>query len=74
MYELHLRLTEYLTFAISTEMLESWLVSHLQEILDSGDAEAIGIANKVDAALIQLREAILTKQELRKLISDLVVS
>ena len=31
--------------------LETWLVSNLQRILDSGEARAIQLANEVDALL-----------------------
>ena len=41
------------------EELEGWLVSHLQEILDSGDKKAIEIANRVDADLIGYSENLL---------------
>ncbi|MFC1987936.1 hypothetical protein ACFLVH_05290 [Chloroflexota bacterium] len=41
------------------EELEGWLVSHLQEILDSGSKKAIEIANRIDADLIGYSEDLL---------------
>ncbi|MEW6141848.1 MAG: hypothetical protein AB1597_01655 [Chloroflexota bacterium] len=49
---------------ISLSALEDWLVSHLQSILDSGDAQAIEIANGIDADLIEYRERILDIEEI----------
>lgn len=36
--------------------LESWVVLNLQRIFGSGDAEAIELANRIDANLIELGE------------------
>lgn len=46
--------------------LETWLLSHLQAILDSGHEPMITLANAVDADLIQLGERIISEEDLRE--------
>ncbi len=48
----------YLEGRSSLQELEERLLSHLQQILDSGDEAAIEIANKVDADLVELGEGL----------------
>ena len=43
--------------------LETWLVSELQNVLDTGDQEAIGLANEVDGILVELSEALTSEPE-----------
>jgi hypothetical protein len=51
----------YLTGVIPLTQLEDWVISHLQEILNSGDQKAIEIANKMDADIVQFGEGIFDK-------------
>ncbi len=62
--ELHQKIESYLNGTISIDDLEVWLVSNLQGILDSGDDEIIEIANQIDADLVELREEILSMEDL----------
>ena len=56
--QLRRRIDRYLEGHSSLQQLEEWLLSHLQQILDSGDATAIEIANKLDADLVELGEGL----------------
>lgn len=56
----------YLLGVTSLCELEDWLVSHLQETLESGDSTAIDIANQLDADLVQLGEDIINETILRQ--------
>lgn len=49
----------YLIGDRSLEDLETWLLSNLQEILDSHDETAIELANKVDVDLVELGEGLI---------------
>ncbi len=44
--------------------METWLLQHLQAILDSGDAEALALANQVDADLMELGERLIDNEKL----------
>ena len=55
----------YLNGDRTLEYLETWVLSNLQNILDSGDAEAIEIANQFDADLVELGEGLLNEETLR---------
>lgn len=52
--------------------LETWLVSHLQAILDSGDSRAIELANEIDGRLVELGEDLTTEEEFRQSVEALV--
>lgn len=41
--------------------LEAWLLSHLQEILDTADQKGIELANQIDADLVELGEGVITE-------------
>ena len=49
----------------SLQDLETWLVAHLQAILDSGDERATGIANRIDADLIEFGEGLIDEAAFR---------
>ena len=55
----------YINGNCTLQYLETWLVSNLQNILDSGDAKAIEIANQLDADLVELGEGLLDEEALR---------
>lgn len=46
--------------------LETWLLSNLQRILDSGEEVAIDLANKVDADLVELGEGLMDELAFRE--------
>lgn len=56
----------YLTGAASRENMGKWLLSHLQEILDSGDGRAIALANKIDADLVEFSEKLIDERILQE--------
>lgn len=58
-------LVQYLSGGRSTSELEEWLVSNLQDFLDSGDSDAIEIANQVDALLVEMSEGLISESQLR---------
>ena len=62
LHRIHLYLIRMLPYL----ELESWLIEHLQQILDSGEAATIELANQVDADLVELGEGLLTEQELSR--------
>jgi hypothetical protein len=64
----------YIGGQITVRSLETWLVSHLQAILDSSDQSAIQLVNSVDADLVELREGILNEITLEARISQYLQS
>jgi hypothetical protein len=59
-------LERYLNQQSSVGQVGEWLLGHLQEILDSGDRQAIHLANQVDADLVELSEGLLDETLLRE--------
>ena len=57
----HLRasLGRYLNQQGSLRDVEEWLLAHLQDILDSGNQQAIELANQVDADLVEFSEELI---------------
>ena len=49
-------LIKYISGSNSLEELEEWIVSHLQEALDSKDEKLISLIDEVDALLMRLRD------------------
>lgn len=56
----------FLLLRCTVRDLETWLLSHLQQILDSGDTKAVEVANKVDADLIELGEGLIDEAVFRQ--------
>ena len=56
---------EYLVGRRSLESLESWLVARTRLINQSGDARARDLANRLEADLVDLSEAILDEGAIR---------
>jgi hypothetical protein len=54
--ELLRQINSYLVTDSTLTELEDWLINHLQSILDSGDQNAMEIANQLDADLVELSE------------------
>ncbi len=63
----------YLILRCTMRDLETWLVSNLQRILDSGDSQAVEVANRVDADLIELGEALIDEVTLRERFASYVM-
>jgi len=61
--QLMARMEEYLRGKMSLDDLSRWLVVNLQFVLDSGDREAILLANAIDVGLIGLSEGLMTRDE-----------
>ena len=56
---------------VDEKKLEEWVLSHLQQILDSGENRAIELANDLDALFIQEGEGIISSAEIRQNIAML---
>lgn len=65
-------LDRYANGLITWRDLETWLVSHLQAILDSGDSRAIELANEIDGRLMELGEDLATEEEFRQSVEAVV--
>ena len=64
----------YLNNETSREELGKWLLSNLQNILDSGDERAIILANQIDADLVELSENILDDSLFRQRLGHYLAS
>ena len=56
----------YLIGRYSLQDLETWLLSNLQGILDSGDQTTIKLANQLDADFVELSEDMIDEVTFRK--------
>jgi len=56
---------QYLNGVWTLQILQEWLLSNLQDILNSGNNHAIDIANEIDADLVQLSEDIIDENTLQ---------
>jgi hypothetical protein len=66
------KVEHYLKGALSDDNLEDCVVANLQRALDSGDAKAIHLVNEIDASFIEVGEGIISREELRNRLNDLV--
>lgn len=71
--EIQNQVDSYLIGKIDEWVLESWLVTHLQEILDSGDDALIRMANVIDVGIIQLGEGIIDQPALKRWLEPLIL-
>lgn len=62
--DLLVQFDRYLTGRTSLRDLEGWLVSNLQQILDSGDETAIQAANQIDVDLVEFGEGLIDEATL----------
>lgn len=62
----------YLLLRCTVRDVETWLLSNLQEILDSGDSKAIEVANRVDADFVELGEGLIDEATLRERLDSYV--
>ena len=58
-------INSYLLGQISIKDLEEWLISNLQNIMDSEEQGAIDLANRIDADLVELSEGLIDKLTFR---------
>jgi len=63
---------DYLNGHCTLRDLETWLLSNLQRILDSGDEVAIEAANQIDADLIELGEGLIDEAAVRERLENYV--
>jgi hypothetical protein len=66
------QIDSYLTGASSDRQLEGWIVANLQRFLDSGDTEAIRLADEIDASFIEVGEGIIDQTILQRRFDDLL--
>jgi hypothetical protein len=66
------KVENYLTGKSSDRELEGWVVANLQRALDSGDTKALHLVNEIDASLIEVGEGIISREDLRHCLCDLV--
>ena len=60
------RIDGYVLSRCTLRDLETWLLSNLQQILDSGEKAAIDLANEVDADLVELGEGLIDELTFRE--------
>lgn len=68
------RIQRYLNNEISRQALGEWLLSNLQNILDSGDERTITLANHIDADLVELSEDIIEDSLFRQRLEHYLAS
>lgn len=59
----------YLSGECPLRQLETWLLSNLQLIINSKDATAVELANKIDADLVELGEGLTDESSFREHLS-----
>ena len=59
----------YLSGECPLRQLETWLLSNLQFIIDSNDATATELANKIDTDLVELGEGLTNESSFREHLS-----
>ena len=64
----------YLLLHCTLRDLETWLLSNLQRILDSGEEKAIDLANDVDAGLVELGEGLTNELTFREQLQNYLFS
>ena len=69
--ELYAELSRCLSGATDAAALEDWVVAHLQLILDSGDADAISLADELDVSFVELGEGIISPAAFRERLARL---
>lgn len=65
---------KYLNGFWTLKDLQTWLLSNLQRILESGDRAAIEMANEIDADLVELNEGLVSEMEVRARLASYVSS
>jgi len=61
-YEIRARTAAYLRGDLTLEDVTSWLLGSLQAILNSNDTEAISLANRLDALLVEREDKRIDQQ------------
>lgn len=67
------RIDSYLLGEGTLRYLEEWLLSNLQNIIDSADQKAIDLANWIDADLIELSEGLIDEATIREYLQRYVM-
>ena len=57
-------LKRYVLSQSSASALESWILSHYQQTIDSGDERVIDLANELNALFVEYGEDVITEQDL----------
>lgn len=63
---------KYLNGHCTLKDLQTWLLSNLQRILESGDEAAIEVANQIDADLIELGEGLIDEMGVQERLANYV--
>jgi len=63
---------DYLNGYRTLKDLQTWLLSNLQRILESGDEAAIEVANQIDTDLVELSEGLIDEMEVQGRIENYV--
>lgn len=73
MTELLNRIDSYLLGENTHQYLEEWLLSNLQNIIDSADQKDIDLANRIDADLVELSEGLIDEATIREYLQRYVM-
>lgn len=57
------QLKQYAEGRSSAESVESWILSQYQSILNSGERDAINLANEINALFVELGEQVIAQEE-----------
>jgi hypothetical protein len=63
---------KYLNGQWTLKDIQTWLLSNLQRILESGDEAAIEVANQIDADLVELSEGLIGEMEVQARLENYV--
>lgn len=63
---------DYLAGGRSLQEMETWVLEHLQEILDTPDVKAIEVVNQIDSLLVEKGEGLLTEDQLKSALHELI--
>ncbi len=66
------QLRRYVEGKISADALESWVLSHYQQILDQGEREAIELAAEINALFVEQGEELISQEELDLTMSNIL--
>lgn len=62
----------YVEGQVSADALESWVLSHYQQILDQGEREAIELAVEINALFVEEGEELISQEHLQLTMSDIL--
>ena len=64
----------FLSGGMDASALEDWVTARLQPILDSGDADAIALADELDVSLVEWEEGIIDETAFRERLAQLAAA